>query len=184
MRIAGESVGIRGGTLMTLTAAVGIVLAVHGWTGRTHALPSASGALGAGTKTTVPGASPAAGPSTAPSAGPSSSPAAKPTASATKVGPKLSSQSYYAFSFQVWPGPPSATAQAAETGLSINVRTQGTGIAVAAGVAGQPASAPTYYPAGAKVYVLEASMGDDSGSDFNLGDDGLIVTDTQGRILQ
>jgi hypothetical protein len=33
--------------------------------------------------------------------------------------------------------------------------------------------------------VLEASLGDDSGnSDFNLGDDGLVVTDSSGRILQ
>jgi hypothetical protein len=35
------------------------------------------------------------------------------------------------------------------------------------------------------VYVVEASLGDDSGgTDYNLGDDGLIVTDAQGRILQ
>jgi hypothetical protein len=35
------------------------------------------------------------------------------------------------------------------------------------------------------VYVIEASMGDDSGnSDYSLGDDGLAVTDSQGRIVQ
>jgi hypothetical protein len=34
------------------------------------------------------------------------------------------------------------------------------------------------------VYVVEASMGDDSGnSDYNLGDDGLIVTDAAGRVV-
>ncbi len=44
---------------------------------------------------------------------------------------------------------------------------------------------PTYYPTGATVYIVEASMGDDSGgADYNLGDDALVVTDAQGRILQ
>lgn len=75
--------------------------------------------------------------------------------------------------------------KAAETGLVIKVTRAGTGIEVAAGVAGQKMPAPKLYPAGAKVYVIEASMGDDSGkSDFNLGDDGLVVTDAQGRIVQ
>jgi hypothetical protein len=41
------------------------------------------------------------------------------------------------------------------------------------------------YPLGARVYVVEASLGDDSGnSDYNLGDDGIIVTDAHGRIVQ
>jgi hypothetical protein len=33
--------------------------------------------------------------------------------------------------------------------------------------------------------VIEASLGDDSGgSDYNLGDDGLVVTDATGRVVQ
>jgi hypothetical protein len=41
-----------------------------------------------------------------------------------------------------------------------------------------------YYPLGARVYVIEASLGDDSGNtDYNLGDDGIIVTDAHGRIV-
>ena len=56
---------------------------------------------------------------------------------------------------------------------------------VAAGVAGQPKAAPRFYPAGTKVYVIEAALGDDSGNtDFNLGDDALVVTDSLGRIVQ
>jgi hypothetical protein len=36
-----------------------------------------------------------------------------------------------------------------------------------------------------RVYVVEASLGDDSGnSDYSLGDDGLVVTDAQGRIIR
>jgi hypothetical protein len=35
------------------------------------------------------------------------------------------------------------------------------------------------------VYVVEASLGDEAGnSDYNLGDDGVVVTDAQGRIVQ
>jgi len=56
---------------------------------------------------------------------------------------------------------------------------------VTAGVVGQPANAPRFYARGAVVYVVEASLGDDSGnSDYSLGDDALVVTDAQGRILQ
>jgi len=65
------------------------------------------------------------------------------------------------------------------------VRRQGNGIVVSAGVAGRSPSAPVFYPTGAKVYVIEAAMGDDAGnSDYNLGDDWLVVTDAQGRILR
>jgi hypothetical protein len=57
-------------------------------------------------------------------------------------------------------------------------------VSVVAGVVGQQQNPPTYYPHGARVYVVEASFGDDSGnSDYNLGDDGLVVTDAQGRIV-
>jgi hypothetical protein len=56
-------------------------------------------------------------------------------------------------------------------------------LSVIATVNGQQGS-PHYYPLGEHVYVVEATMGDDSGnSDYNLGDDGLVVTDAQGRIV-
>jgi hypothetical protein len=66
----------------------------------------------------------------------------------------------------------------------IKVTKHGSGIDVVAGVTGQKLPAPKFYPTGTKVYVIEASLGDDSGSDYNLGDDGLVVTDSQGRIVQ
>lgn len=70
------------------------------------------------------------------------------------------------------------------TGLTISATRQGHGITVKAGVNGQSAAAHAY-PDGARVYVVETSLGDDSGgSDYNLGDDGLVVTDAAGRILQ
>jgi|ERR1022692_4689000 hypothetical protein len=195
MRIAGETVGPRGITVLAVSAALGILLGVHGWSGRHNGLPSTLAGPGPSPSASArPGPSsasptqsrskqgpPTQGPSATASPGPSS-PA--PGSPAPTPGPKLSSQSYASYAFQEWPGPVSGAAKAAATGLVITVRKHGSGIMVAAGVAGQPAPA-RFYPTGAKVYVIEASMGDDSGnSDYNLGDDGLAVTDSQGRILQ
>ena len=70
------------------------------------------------------------------------------------------------------------------TGLSISVRRTGSDISVSAGVVGQPQAAARTYQGGARVYVVEASLGDEAGSsDYNLGDDGVLVTAAQGRIV-
>lgn len=70
------------------------------------------------------------------------------------------------------------------TGLTISVRRTGAGVTVTAGVRGQRQPAPRTYPNGARVYVIEASLGDEaSNADYNLGDDGLVVTDAGGRIV-
>jgi hypothetical protein len=70
------------------------------------------------------------------------------------------------------------------TGLAISVHHSGGGISVTAGVTGQHASS-AFYPSGAKVYVIEASLGDDANdTDYSLGDDGLVVTDSSGRIVR
>jgi hypothetical protein len=69
--------------------------------------------------------------------------------------------------------------------LVITVHRHGSGIVVTASVAGQSPAAPRLYSTGASVYVIEVALGDDSGNtDFNLGDDGVVVTDAQGRIVQ
>ena len=71
------------------------------------------------------------------------------------------------------------------TGLSVTVRRQTGGLSVTAAVNGQSAGPAQFYSGGAHVYIIEATLGDDSGaSDYSLGDDGLVVTDAQGRILQ
>ena len=186
MRLGGEPVGRWGVALLAVTGIVGLLLAWHGWTGRSVAVaPSLAGKTATGGPAhSTPGAtaSPAPAPASSAPASPAAGPA--PTASA-KAGPLLSSEPYASVTYQVWPGPPSAAAQAALTGLSVSVRRDGAGISVTAGVNGQPATAPRFYPRGARVYVVEASLGDDSGnSDYNLGDDGLVVTDAQQRILQ
>lgn len=184
MRIAGETVGVRGVALLAASGLVGIVLAVHGWSARhdglppTLAGPQASRSPSAAA-TPVSPAAPTQGP-------PASGQAPPPSAAASPAaGPKLSSQPYWQYAYQVWPGPMSQAARAALTGLVVAVHRHGSGIIVAAGATGQPKAAPTFYPAGAKVYVIEAALGDDSNNtDFNFGDDALVVTDSQGRIVR
>jgi len=114
---------------------------------------------------------------------PPASPSAQPSATAS-LGPLLSSEPYASIAFLVWPGTPSPTARQAMSGLVVSVTRQVGGIAVRAGVAGQPLPPVRFYASGGKVYILESSLGDDSSDlDYNLGDDGLIVTNLQGRIV-
>jgi hypothetical protein len=182
MRVAGETIGSRGIVLLAAAAAAGIVLAVHGWSGRHHGTapglrPALAGPAASGSS------SPAAGPPAHTSPARSQSPVS--AAPMPTPGPRLSAQSYASYSYRIWPGPVSSAAKAAGTGLAIAVRRHGSGIMVTAGVAGQPAQPARFYPTGTAVYVIEAAMGDDSGtSDYNLGDDGLVITDSRGRILQ
>ena len=170
MRALGGSVGPRGATVLLAAAVTGGLLAVHGWSTRQSGLPpGALGGAGASSATSAPSPSPSAGGQAGSTTGP---------------GPLLSSQGFASYSYQVWPGTPSAAAKSAMTGLSISVHRTASGISVSAGVSGQTGAAHAY-PGGARVYVVEASMGDEAGSsDYNLGDDGVVVTDAQGRILQ
>lgn len=186
--------GPAGLTLLAATAIAGVILAVHGWSGRHSGL--AAGALGAATSPANATTGPASPARTATPAGPGkadrrtgsrpvASPAPSGSSAAARPGPLLRSQPYASYSFRVWPGTPSAAARAALTGLTVKVRRHGSGITVTAGVSGQPAAAPRFYPQGARVYIVEASLGDDSGnSDYSLGDDGLIVTDATGRVVR
>lgn len=192
MRIGGDTVGFRGLAVLGVAAVAGVALGVHGWSGRHHGVvPGLAGSSPPAVSATAPpprpsSAAPAPSSSSPASQGPvASSPPASSPAPASSPGPKLSSQSYASYAFQVWPGPVSQAAKSAQIGLVIKVTATKSGLEVTAGVAGQKLPAPKLYPAGAKVYVIEASLGDDSGnSDFNLGDDGLVVTDAQGRIVQ
>ncbi len=185
MRASGSSVGPRGATLLLVTAVVGAGLGVHGWSGRHSGPPP--GALNGPVSSTPAGS----GRAPSPAASPGGSPTASPTGgspvgpNAAKGGPLLSSQGYASYSFLVWPGTPSSAARTAMTGLSISVQRTGAGLSVKAGVSGQAPGSAHSYPGGARVYVVEASMGDEAGnSDYNLGDDGVVVTDAQGRIVQ
>jgi hypothetical protein len=180
MNIRFGPIGPRGLALLAAAGIVGLILGAHGWAHR-----AGGGALGSlnsrpasaqVTPTTTPSSS--ARPTAGPTAGPGAS--AQPGA----PGPTLASQSFAQYAFAIWPGTPSAAAKAALTGLSVNVHQQPTGLSITAGVNGQQAGQPRFYLHGVHVYVVEASMGDDSGSsEYNLGDDGLVVTDSHGRII-
>ena len=178
MRTSAGPVGPRGAALLLAAAIVGGVLAVHGWTTRQPG-PSL-GALGG---VSAPASAPTSAAPPAPDPSPGAATTAPKSGGAT-TGPLLSSQSFASYAYQVWPGSPSATARSAMTGLSISVSRTASGVSVTAGVSGQPGAAHAY-AGGAKVYVVEASMGDEAGSsDYNLGDDGVVVTDAHGRIVQ
>lgn len=184
MRLGSEPVGRWGIALLSVTAVAGFALAAHGWSAR--AAGSTPG-LASGSRPPAAAGGPAPAAST-PVAGPSAP--ASPTASAPPAthaghGPKLSSEPYASAAFLIWPGTPGAAARQALAGIRVSVHRQGSALAVAATVNGQSAGPAQLYRDGARVYVVEASMGDDSGnSDYSLGDDGLVVTDSQGRLVQ
>jgi hypothetical protein len=173
-------IGFRGLTVLLLASLAGIALAVLGWSQRyTGLVAHAVGGLGSASAPATPAASPRSA-ATAPQAGPSAASSAP-----ASPGPLLKSEPYASYAYLVWPGTPSVAAQQAASGLTISVTRQAGGILVRAGVAGQPAGPAHFYANGRGVYVIESSLGDDSANvDYNLGDDGLVVTDAQGRILQ
>ncbi len=189
MRVGGELVGRWGLAVLAVTGVAGLVLAIHGWSGggTRAAPPLARGPLGAASAApsgTVPSPSQATSAAGAPAPPAANSPGAAGSSSPAP-GPLLSSEPFASVAYQIWPGPVSSTARQALTGLAISVHNRGSGLAVTAAARGQGAAASHLYRGGVRVYVVEASMGDDSGnSDYNLGDDGLVVTDAQGRIIR
>jgi hypothetical protein len=176
VRLGAEPVGRWGLAVLAVTGVIGVVLAMHGWSARDAGLAHTS----LGTR----------GSSGAPHAGstPASTPSATPTVAGPSAAPQrplLSKQPYASVAYQVWPGSPSTAAQAALTGLIVSVKRQGSTLLVTANVNGQPAQPARGYAGGARVYVVEASLGDDSNNtDYNLGDDALVVTDANGGIIQ
>jgi hypothetical protein len=176
MRVGVETAGRWGLTLLAVTGGVGLGLAIHGWSGRASGVPSAP--LAAGPRTTAATPSPSTPGVSASASGRAPSPSATP-------GPLLSTEPYANVAFQVWPGTVSAAARQALTGLTVSVHQKGSALSVTAGVNGQQPSAAQLYPDGARVYVVESALGDDSGNaDYNLGDDALVVTNAQGRIIR
>ena len=188
-------VGPRGLAILVLAGITGLLLAILGWSQRGTGLvapsvgglggsaPAHTGAAPARTSAPPPATATAQPSSAPPSSAPPASPSAQPNPTPT-LGPLLSSEPYAQFAFLVWPGTLGPTARQAMSGLTVSVTRQAGGIAVQAGVTGQPLPAAHFYADGGKVYILESNLGDDSGDlDYNLGDDGLIVTNLQGRIV-
>ena len=84
-----------------------------------------------------------------------------PPASAA-AGPELSAEPYASFAYQVWPGPLGAESRLAMAGFVLTVTRRANGIAVNAVQDGtKMTGASHFYPGGAKVYVLDSSLGDE-----------------------
>lgn len=182
MRIAGETVGRGGALAMALTGVAAMLLAIHG-----YANPGSLGIAGPGLVSPSHGGhqSGGAGGSATASPSPAATPAASPSGTVT-LGPLLSSTPYAAYSYQIYPGTPSASARQAMAGFSFSARLVGNSVDFTLYVSGggQPPVSNTY-PASDHIYFVEANLGDDSGSaEYNFGDDGVVVTDASGHVVQ
>jgi hypothetical protein len=164
--------------VLSIAGIAGLGLAVLGWTQRGTGLVSVQAATSPAASRTVSAAPAKPGAAAAPS-----SPAAAPSPAA--AGPLLSGEPYASFAYQVWPGPLSADGKAALAGFDLKVTRQGSGIAVRAVQDGHKmTSVSHFYPDGAKVYILDSNLGDEGGSiDYNVTDDGVVVTNTRGEVL-
>ncbi len=177
-RLGLDQVGPRGLALLAAVAILGLGLGVHGYGASQKAASDGLAPVGGrqGIRSTP---ATAATPASSPNPTPSPSPAAQ-------RGPKLADSQYAPYAFQIYPGPLDQGTRQALAGFHITVQSVSGGLEVLVQVLGssQPPFRQTYSGA-ARIYFIEANMGDDSGnSEFNLGDDGLIATDAQGTILK
>lgn len=182
MRIAGEEIGRRGGAALAVTAVAAAVLAVHGY-GNPGSLGLRSGGL-TGSKPLSASQTPTPTPSNSAGVSPSASPSAQPTSSATP-GPLLSSTSYGAYSYRLYPGTPSANAKLALAGFTYKVKPHSGSVTFTLTVlGGSQAPITKTYPASDRIYFVEAAFGDDSqNAEYNFGDDGLVVTNASGHVV-
>lgn len=172
MQIGPDRVGPRGLFVLALTVLAAAVLAL---VGSTHGPTLPTGL----------GPAPVAQPrrrSSRPAAR-TPSPARKQTP--VRLGPMLSSTQYASFAYRLYPGPRSASAQQALAGFRVSITPQGHHITLTVVSPGSATPLHRVYAASDRVYFIEASFGDDAGNqELNLGDDGLVVTNTQGRIIE
>ena len=183
MRIAGEALGKRGAIALSVAAAAAAILAVHGYTEPGALDLAGSGALTTGhAPKTAPGSAGTSAPKGTPS--PAASPSASPS-SQTTPGPLLSQTSYASYTYQLYPGSPSASARQALAGFTFSARRAGASVDFTLYVSGGGQSPISKtYPASDHIYFVEANLGDDSGnSEYNFGDDGLIATDATGHVV-
>jgi len=183
VRIAGEAVGRRGAVAVSVAAVAAALLAVHGYgnpgslgVGASGALPTGHGSPSSSGSGGAPTASPSASASSAPS----------PSAAATP-GPLLSSTQYAGYTYQLYPGTPSVTARQALAGFSFTASPSNGSVQFTLNslAGGPPPVNKKAYPAGDHIYFVEANFGDDSGnSEYNFGDDGVVVTDASGHVVQ
>ncbi|HVB14239.1 MAG TPA: hypothetical protein VNH38_05720 [Candidatus Dormibacteraeota bacterium] len=176
MRIAGEKVGRRGAAAVSVAALAAALLAIHG-----YGTPGSSGPVGSGGISSAHSTPSAAASGSSPKVSPSASPSAAGT-----PGPLLSSTPYASYTYQLYPGAVSGSARQALAGFTFTVHPAGSSVNFTLYVSGGGQSPVTKtYPASDHIYFVEASFGDDSGnSEYNFADDGLVVTDASGHVVQ
>jgi len=182
MRVAGESVGRRAAVALSVAGLAATVLALHG-----YANPGSLGLSGPGLVSPSHGShqSGRTSGSAAASPSPAATSAASPSGAAT-LGPLLSATPYASYSYQIYPGTPSASARQAMAGFSFTTRVVGSSVdfTLSTSGSGQPPVSKTY-PASDHIYFVEANLGDDSGNaEYNFGDDGVVVSDASGHVVQ
>lgn len=184
MRIGSESIGRRGIALLSLTAVGSIGLALHGYGQGASTGSSSLSAVAAGPSTSSSSSQSSprkTSTSTTAAAGNSST-----TTTTPKLGPLLSSTQYASLAYKIYPGTPNSKTKLATTGFSIQVKSSGNHEVLSVGLAGSSSPPQTStIQKGDSVYFVETTLGDDSGnSDYSGGDDGVIVTNPQGRIIE
>ncbi|HVC23405.1 MAG TPA: hypothetical protein VNH82_08290 [Candidatus Dormibacteraeota bacterium] len=182
MRIAGDTVGRRGGLAVSVAAVAAALLAVHGYSNPGSLVVGGSGGISTGhgsPSANTSGGTPKASPSAA------ASPSATPRASGTP-GPLLSSTPYASYTYQLYPGSPSPSTRQALAGFTYTTRLSGSSVEFTLYASGSTQSVRSNtYPATDRVYFIEANLGDDSGdTEYSFGDDGVVVTDASGHVVQ
>ncbi len=186
--------------VVVLFAAVGIALGIHGWSVRHSGVVTGALSVGGGKSVPSPAHQAAAQP---PSRAHRNPPAPHATASTSSQshsasrragssspaktrGPLLSSSPYASYAYEIYPSKENAPTRLALSGFGYSIRQRGSDIVLNLVVSGSGQSAiQKSYPTSDKLYFIDTTLGDDSGgSDYSYGDDGLIATDSSGRIVQ
>lgn len=176
-----ERVGGVGRAVLLAAAVLAVGLAIHGYGSRGLAVTSINASAASPLRTHQPPGTAKHEP--AQSAG-GSTPAT--TSPPVKLGPALSGSQYAQYAYRIYPGPVSASAQQAMAGYSITTKSSGANVVVVVSTAGSStALSRKAYSAADSVYFIEANFGDDSGvTELNPGDDGLVVTNPAGLIVE
>jgi hypothetical protein len=181
-----DRIGPRGLAVLALAVVIAAIVGVRGFS--SPALLSASSAFTPPRPTSSPATSPQASPT------PATIGQAKrkqqnshhsTSHAVTKLGPLLASTQYASVAYRIYPSPINSSTRSAMAGFQISFKRTGSKVVMTI-VSQGSSQPPTHqtYAASDKVYFIEASFGDDSSNqEFNLGDDGVIATNAQGRII-
>lgn len=179
MRIGPDRVGFRGLLLLAAAALVGIGLAVHGY-GRGVVVGSA------GIQALRSTDSPSPASTHHQTSPPPTAASPSPSGPSQKLGPLLSSTQFAGYAYRIYTGPQTSRTRQATAGFTVQVNPHAGVIVVSIAPAGSNQSAQTAtYPSSDRVYFIETTFGDDATDvDYNGGDDGLVVTNAQGYVVQ